>query len=263
VSEAVPVPAATVMLVRDAAGSDGIEVFLMQRSRSGVFGGLHVFPGGKVDAADGSFHWATAPDGPDDAHSSGTLGIERGGLAYWIACIRECFEEAGVLLARRADGEFLELRESDRRTRFEQWRDRLNAGESGALREMCQAEDLRLATDRLAYAAHWITPVDQPRRFDTRFFVAQAPDHQEALHDGRETVASHWIRPEDALVAFERGDLKLISPTFKNLQALCGHGSSESVLNSVRAIDPATIPTILPRVRRRGDRIEEELEIVG
>ncbi len=257
-----PVPAATVMLVRDVPGG-GVEVFLMKRGQRGAFGGLHVFPGGKVDPDDGDAGLAVSPDGPDDARASAILGVPEGGLAYWIACIRECFEEAGVLLARGEDDRFLELRDPARRRLFAGWRDRVHGGESGALHAMCVDDGLRLATDQLAYAAHWITPEDQPRRFDTRFFVARAPAHQEALHDGQETVESQWLRPEEALEAHERGELNLISPTFTNLRGLCGHADTESLLVAYRAVDPATIPTILPRIRKRGEGYEEVLEEVA
>ena len=150
-----------------------------------------------------------------------------------------------MLLAVGPDGGLLELHDRSARDRFSGWRERANAREPGAFEAMCADEGLRLATDRLAYVSHWITPVDQPARYNTRFFVARAPVHQEALHDGHEAVHSVWLRPDEALARFGRGELKLISPTLK------------------RAVDPATIPTILPRFDpAQGDR-EEVLEVIG
>ena len=258
----VPRPAATVLLVRDA--DRGVEVFLMRRSGFGMFGGLHVFPGGKVDPSDHTLHERGVTSAPDDPNASATLGLAHGGLGYWVACIRECFEEAGVLLATDREGRPVRLADDAVRTRFERWRARLNGGDTGALAAMCAEESLRLATDQLAYVSHWITPIDQPARFDTRFFVARAPRGQEALHDGHETVDSEWMRPEDALARFRAGDLQMISPTFTNLEAIAGFDSTEDLLASKREVDPATIPTILPRVRRsEGGPIEEELEVVG
>ncbi len=259
---ATPVPSATVILVRD--GDDGVEVFLMERSGFGAFGGLHVFPGGKIDPADGDALWSDLAEGVDPALANATLGVDEGGLDYWVACIRECFEEAGVLLATRDDGRLLPLTDPARRARFATWRDRLNGGEKGAFEAMCQAERLRLATDRLAYVSHWITPIEQPKRFNTRFFVARAPTRQEALHDGFETVESHWVRPEIALDRWQRGELNLISPTFTNLEALQGFESADAVLEAKRAIDPATIPSILPNVTPgKGGDYQEELAVVG
>lgn len=260
--QAAPLPAATVMLVRDAG--DGIEVFLMKRSGHGSFGGLHVFPGGKVDGADRAERWTALANGPDDPVASRTLGMRRGGLGYWVACVRECFEEAGVLLAQDGRGKILGLASADARSRFSAWRDRLNAGESSVFETMCADEGLRLATDQLAYVSHWITPVDQPARFTTRFFVARAPAEQEALHDGHETVESEWIRPALALERFAAGELNLISPTQKNLEAIAGFSSTESLLEAKRRVDPASIPTIQPRIRARtAEGYDETLEIVG
>jgi 8-oxo-dGTP pyrophosphatase MutT (NUDIX family) len=257
-----PRPAATVLLVRDT--TEGVEVFLMKRSGFGMFGGLHVFPGGKVDAADHGERWSALTRGPNDAQASQILGLTRGGLDYWIACIRECFEEAGILLAIDQGDEPLRLTDPDRRQRIAAWRGRLNAREKHILEGLCESEALRLATDQLAYLSHWITPISQPARFNTRFFVARAPTDQVALHDGHETVESEWLRPEVALDRFAAGELKIISPTEKNLQAICGFTSTEALLESKRQIDPATIPTILPRVTPKGDSdFEEVLEVIG
>jgi len=266
-SPARPRPSATVMLVRD--GEAGVETFLMQRSGFGMFGGLHVFPGGKVDEADHAEGWGRLAAGLDDAVASATLGSPAGGLRYWVACIRECFEEAGVLLALDAGGEPPRLESSTLRERFAHWRDRMNTGEPGVLEEMCARERLRLATDQLAYVSHWITPVDQPKRFDTRFFVARAPAQQAALHDGYETVESIWIQPERALAACRSGELNMISPTIKNLESIAGYSTTEALLVEKRRVDPSTIPTILPRIVRQSsstensDPFEEVLEVVG
>jgi hypothetical protein len=129
---------------------------------------------------------------------------------------------------------------------------------------MCAEEGLQLATDQLAYVSHWITPVDQPTRFDTRFFVARAPSEQSALHDGHETVHSEWIRPEFALERFADGELNLISPTENNLKALVDFASTERLLEAKRKINPRSIPTIVPRIQRRNSaEFDEVLEIVG
>ena len=250
------------MLVRDARA--GVEVFLMERSAHGMFGGLHVFPGGKVDDADHAKRWSAMSRGPDDAAASRALGLDAGGLSYWVACIRECFEEAGVLLALGSDARTLRLKSPTMRSRYEVWRERINANEDGVLEAMCRKEGLRLATDQLAYVSHWITPVDQPRRYNTRFFVARAPTNQEALHDGHETVESAWMRPEEALERFEAGTLNLISPTFKNLESIAGYRTTEELLEDKRSVDPSTIPTILPRIiSDTTEEFDEILEVVG
>ena len=96
---------------------------------------------------------------------------------------------------------------------------------------MCASEGIYLATDRLAYLAHWITPKIEKRRYATRFFVAQAPSGQEGIHDGSESVSSLWIKPEDALKRQEEGSLLMIMPTIKNLQSICGYSNTEELLN--------------------------------
>lgn len=260
----VPHQSATVIMVRD--GDEGPEVFLMERSSFGQFGGLHVFPGGKVDAADGDPRLLGLARGPSAADASLTLNLAHGGFAHWVAALRECFEEAGLLLACRADGSLVEMRDPDLRARLTKDRARLNAGEKGALEELCEREGLGLATDRLAYVAHWITPMGTPSRYDTRFFVALAPEHQEALHDGHETVESHWIRPEVALARHGEGEMPMISPTIKNLEALCGYSSARALVEAKAAVDPRDIPTILPRIVGRGrspGEFEERLEVVS
>ena len=108
--------------------------------------------------------------GSSDQYLSNILGEEKGGLAYWVACIRECFEEAGILIAFREDGSPFDPSDSNERNRFMEYRNRLNAGEA-VLEEMCKNEKLTLATERLAYLAHWITPKIEKRRYTTRFFV--------------------------------------------------------------------------------------------
>ena len=134
-------PAATVMLVRDAAdGEPGVEVFMMRRTTNAVFGaGMYVFPGGRVDGMDGADDIAPFCRGLDDVAASEQLGVDHGGLAYWVAAVRECFEEAGVLLAERRDGGPLELRNEDRY-------DIHDHDSSLSLVALCERDDLVLET---------------------------------------------------------------------------------------------------------------------
>ncbi|MFM7307624.1 MAG: NUDIX hydrolase, partial [Actinomycetota bacterium] len=179
-------PASTVMLVRDAPSD--IEVFMLQRTTSAVFAsGMYVFPGGRVDDVDAAAELDELCDGMSDAEASDLLRVPSGGLAYWVAAIRECFEEAGVLLARDQRGEYVSLGDTDTQARFGELRHRVHDGQL-SLAELCRRENLRLAVDAIRYVSHWITPVGEKRRFDTRFFVAVAPSAQDPLHDDKETV---------------------------------------------------------------------------
>ena len=240
-----PLPAATVTLVRDAP--DGLEVLLLERSQSLKFmPGAFVFPGGALDAGDSSPALQSLCVGQEDAAASRTLGLQRGGLAYWVAAIREAFEEAGLLLAYDADGDIVELN-GQAAGRFRAHRRSLDE-RRGDFGEIVRTEDLRLATDRLRYFGHWITPVTVPRRFDTRFFLAVAPEHQEASPDRTETVSHIWIRPQDALD--QRNDLGLRFPTIKTLERVAACPTVEAILADVCA-SPAVQP-LLPRITADG-----------
>jgi len=211
-----PRRAATIVVVRD--GARGLEVLLSRRAERGDHNsGAWVFPGGLLDAADGAAHACCA--GLDDAVASTRLGVESHGLDYYVAAVRECFEESGLLFALDATGALLEF-DDELAERLAPWREALHRGER-TLNDLCAAFGLRLAVNRLAYLSHWITPPIRPKRFDTRFFVAEAPHQQTALHDGTEMVDQLWISPSEALA--ERASLKLLTPTQKTLELLGRH----------------------------------------
>ena len=138
-----PKAAATVLLVRDKK-PQGIEVFLIERASRTNFGGAFVFPGGKVDLEDGSEEIEKICKGPSDSEASFSLGIDSGGLAYWVACIRECYEEAGILLAYRKDGSDFNPENSNEKNLYIDYRKRLNQGES-ILQEMSTKEEILLS----------------------------------------------------------------------------------------------------------------------
>jgi len=221
-------------LVRDADG--GPEVFMLRRTPDAIFaGGMYVFPGGAVDDADRSPDVAEWCDGLTDEHASELLEVPSGGLAYWIAAIRECFEEAGVLLARHRDGEVVRFDDAPVQGRYEGYRRAVHDG-SRRLVQLCADERLRLATDDIAYVSHWITPIGERRRFDTRFFLARAPQAQEPLHDDQETIASLWVRPAEALARRERGELAMILPTIRNVEFLLPFATADDALAAAREV---------------------------
>ena len=211
-------PAATLMLVRDGTG--GIEVLMLRRNPHAVFAAdAWVFPGGAVDPSDAE---VSALVGATDSGVSATLGIISGGLEYMVAAVRECFEEAGVLLARHAGtGAPLDISSEVDAARLARYRRDLLAGRR-TLAEMLAAEDLVLDLTGVAYVSHWVTPPGPPRRFDTRFFVAPMPGGQDASHDTSETVESIWTTPTTALERWAAGEIHLVYPTIRNLEALAG-----------------------------------------
>lgn len=237
----VPRPAATVMLVRDS--DEGFEVLMLQRNLNSDFvGGAYVFPGGGVDAGDAE---TDVGDGTlDDVAASARLGLPSGGLAYYVACLRELFEEAGVLLAVTESGAPVQLDDASR-ARFAAHRRRVNAKEVRFV-DVLAAESLRANLHALEYLAHWVTPVGPPRRYDTRFFVARDPGGQEAAHDAGETVADVWVRPHDALARHRAGELEMIFPTIRNLELVADCADADAVLAFAAA--RTNIPRIEPRI---------------
>ena len=238
-----PTPAASVLLIRDT--KQLIEVFMIKRSMKTNFGGAWVFPGGKIDDEDVSNDYERYSPNLDDRSASNRLGVEKNGLSYWTACIRECFEESGILLANQR-GKNLKntiLKENDLET-LGQFKDRILKGEN-IFYEMIDNLNLELATNELAYISHWVTPKIEKRRYSTRFFVARSTD-QEAVHDGFEGVESKWINPEIALEQFKAGDFPMIMPTIKNLEMICGFPDTSELLFVMNKKDKKDIPNVEP-----------------
>ena len=202
----VPRPAATLILLRD--GDAGPEIFMLKRSPSAAFvANAYVFPGGGLDAAD---HKALdRVTGLTEADANRRLGVDAGGLAYWVAAVRECFEEAGILIATHESGEPLD---PERANALAVHREAVNAG-TLAFGELLAREKLAIPAERIAYFSHWVTAPGRPRRFSARFFVARAPQGQHGSHDQGETVASEWVRPHLALERCSKGEIELVHPT--------------------------------------------------
>ena len=237
-AERPPRAAATIVVVRDSPG--GIEVLLSRRAERGDHNsGAWVFPGGIVDPGDRQAHACCA--GVDDATASTRLGVPANGLDYYVAAIRECFEESGLLFATRG-GELVRLDDVAGEA-LGAWRGLLHRNER-TLGEMCRAFGLTLAPDRLVYLSHWLTPLARPKRFDTRFFIAAAPVSQVAAFDGTEMVEQLWLRPAEALA--RANELKLMTPTQKTLEVVGGHPTVEALLAWARV--PRVVPLIMPRV---------------
>jgi 8-oxo-dGTP pyrophosphatase MutT (NUDIX family) len=246
--------AATVMLIRDADGPDGpaVEVCMLRRNLASEFvAGAYVFPGGSLDPDDRGPAAEALCRGMTDAEASAILGVDSGGLGFWVAALRECFEESGVMLAqRRADylagqGALLDTSDPEVARRFAAHRDAINAQETGLL-EVCRQEDLVLAVDTVHYVSHWITPDLAPRRYDTRFFITAAPTGQVARHDDGETIATIWVRPDEALARSRAGEIEMLPPTIANLRSIASFRSTAEVM--AWAAQVTEVPTVLPIV---------------
>jgi 8-oxo-dGTP pyrophosphatase MutT (NUDIX family) len=237
-------PAATMMLLRDAPdGPAGIEVFMLRRTSKAAFGaGMFVFPGGRVDEADGAPEVEQYCRGLDDVEASRRLGVDAGGLAYWVAAVRESFEEAGVLLAQRLDGGPLVVDADDRHHVHDGVR---------SIVELCRDRALTIDLSGLHYVDHWLTPLGERRRFDTRFFLGEVPADQVLVHDDLETVDSVWVRPADGVASFSDGRWTMMPPTVANLRWLEAHDDVAGALRAAAAVESPVCTE--PRLRYGAD----------
>ena len=239
--------AATILLVRDAP--TGVEVFMQQRATAADFGGMYVFPGGKVDPADSHGEIAALCPGLSDNEASAQLGIADGGLAYWVAALRECFEECGVLLAHDADEMAMDPHAPAVRGRFHAYQQGLREGSLNMV-DICRSEQIQLSVRRMRYFSHWITPEGPPRRYNTRFFITEVPADQQADHDEWESVNSVWTRAQTALERWRAGELQMIHPTVMTLSSILDVGSVDELLQRVRR--GAHLPEWTPELGRQG-----------
>jgi 8-oxo-dGTP pyrophosphatase MutT (NUDIX family) len=231
---ATPAPASTLVLLRDGAAG-GCEALLIERhAKSRFAAGAFVFPGGRIesgDRPDDATRWCAGLDPGEAAARLGADVTPTEAVGYWVGAIRETFEEVGVLLAHGPDGGPVTVAAE----RLREYR-RACQRDPGAFWAMLRAEGLALATDRLVYFAHWITPEEQPLRFDTRFFAAPWPPGQDAVADDREIVTVRWLTPAQALAARASGELAIRLPTAKTLGLLEGADSVASALERLRQV---------------------------
>lgn len=222
----------TVMLLRDAPR---LQVLMVARAYEIDFAsGALVFPGGKVEAADGAAGWSDVSTG----------GGEGEAFALRVAAARECFEEVGVVIARPdadpngalLDGEGAEKLSPQRRAVEEK---------AEMFQGLVSEAGLALALEQFIPFARWIAPAIAPKRFDTTFFLARMPEGQTPLSDGRETTESLWITPDEALRRAEAGEATIIFPTRMNLRRLSQCGSVDEAL---KLFANQSAPTIQPQV---------------
>ncbi len=212
--------AATVLVLRD--GLSGLEVLMLRRSATASFlPGAYVFPGGVVDESDRAEQTVQRLTGLSDAHASSLLGVPRHGLAFWVAAVRECFEESGLLLASTDPVEPALLDRS---------RTGLLDGEHG-FHDVLQTHNAVIDAQAIVPWSRWITPIGGHRRYDTRFFVTAAEDEGLSA-DHREMSDLRWFRPLDAL---RDPDVMLITPTVSALNLLARSPSATAALSAARS----------------------------
>ena len=254
--------AATVLVLRD--GPDGrLEVFMVRRhNKSAFMPDAYVYPGGVLDAQDTGPTALEHVTGMTPAQAAASLlgRVDHAtAVGLYLAAVRETFEEAGLLLATAPaqPHTFVNLGEDEAvAARFARWREQLWEGEA-SLSDMADAEELLVPLDQLTFAAHWITPLVEPRRYDTYFFYARAPAHQRPLHDDRETTDGLWLAPQEALARSGGGGdgkngLKIAPPTLATLEQLSRFEAVDEAMAWAQAHEP---PALLPHPAQIGDEL--------
>jgi glyoxylase-like metal-dependent hydrolase (beta-lactamase superfamily II)/8-oxo-dGTP pyrophosphatase MutT (NUDIX family) len=207
-------------------------LFLQRNPGASAFAGAFVFPGGTLEPADHDRELWQRVLGLSAEEADRRLNLNEGALSYWIAAVRECYEESGILLTVDRDGASVP---ASRVAQLVSRRHALNAREL-TFKDFLLQEDLYLPGGQMVYFAHWITPKVRPRRFDTRFFVIAAPPDQEVQHDNTETVESRWMRPADVLERVKKGEIKMVSATQLIVAGLSRFTAPADALSQLRAL---------------------------
>jgi 8-oxo-dGTP pyrophosphatase MutT (NUDIX family) len=235
--------AATVLPLR-SGNSDGFEVFMVKRnSRLGFHGGAHVFPGGAIDDQDRSVELAKLIVTFDSDEAARILGVEDSAVArgYFVGAARELFEEAGVLLATPAGSA---TRGAIAGQTYDDERKAVADG-SLSFAKFLLNHDFVLDLSGLVHFQHFITPVQEKKRFDTRFFLVRVADDEVAEHDRGETVDGEWISPAAALVRYRDKQMSLLPPTILALERLDACDSIDAALDAAAS---AEVIEITPRI---------------
>ena len=237
-------PAATIALLRDSPSR--MEVLLLKRDRNASFvPGAYVFPGGRVDPADWTKQTLASVDGlttETAATRLGLVGTSPPAIAYYIAALREAFEETGILVGVGPNAQAPPTAAAS--VEVEVLRNGLMEG-SVSFNEALKHLSCRIDGSSIEYLAHWITPEREPRRFDTRFFAARVQTDAEPIFDPREMTEARWLSPKEALARNQGGTLPMIFPTIDTLQRLADY---ITVGDALRGIGDTSIPTLMPKL---------------
>jgi len=216
---------------------------MVRRHVDSSFGSAYAFPGGVVENDDSQVH--DYCEGLTSAQADSRLGVNAKGLDLYSAAVRELFEESGVLLANagKIDEDLSAVR------------DALNAG-SESWCEFVSRNQLQLRCDQLHYFTHWITPQSLAKRYSTRFFLAELPEGQAAMHCGGELTDSRWTTSHEMLEANRVGEVTLHFPTVKTLESIARHKTYEALIEWARSCVEWGVTSMLPAIIMR-DGAEE------
>ncbi len=238
---------------------EGLEVLLLKRSpRTRFIPGAYVFPGGRVepeDASEGVISRVTGLTAEEADGRLGTTGGDLPGIAFWVAALRETFEETGILLGEDP-GQCRSVKNGGEEDGEARLRTGLRRGSMG-LPAVLDALGARLGAGRIPYVAHWVTPVQERYRYDTRFFVAEVPGECPVCPDGEELVEAIWVTPAEAIRRNEEGSLPMVFPTLLTLEALAAFRDPAEALLGMGSPD---IPCLLPMVEETSTGIRMTLQ---
>jgi len=255
-----PRDAATVILVRTLNESSW-ELFLARRHRRQSFmAGAFVFPGGQLEKSDceselSSLVLAADSFHPEDLLQDNSLTPDRA-RGFFIAAIRETFEEAGIFLAGDSNGNFINFQQEEAFARFTAHRQALNLGEI-SFADVLRKENILLFPDALIPYSHWITPEGETKRFDTRFFLAELPQGQETVSDYKELTEFLWVTPQNALAMHLSRKIILMPPTLKTVMELTSFASVDELFAAAKK---RILYPILPQIFAQGVKLPHDPE---
>ena len=255
-----PKDSATVILVRQAQGKT-LEIFLARRHDSQSFmAGAFVFPGGQLEATDADSVLTKFISPKEDFNPHSLLQdkdlTKIMALSFFVCAIRETFEETGVLFARTKSGRSIDFGSAIIKSRFAAYRRSLNLGNI-TLPAIARQEELVLMPELLIPYSHWITPEIVPKRFSTRFFLAQLPQSQSATTDSDELTSSLWVTPHDALQMYTAGKITLMPPTLKTIEEMAKFISLDELFAAARNCN---IYPIMPQPMKDGLKLPHDPE---
>jgi 8-oxo-dGTP pyrophosphatase MutT (NUDIX family) len=240
--------AATVILIRPSKSGDW-EIFLARRHQKQAFmAGAYVFPGGQLEETDNDpqlENYIKTADVIDPCRllQDSSLPREKA-LGFFIAAIRETFEEAGILLCGKTTRNFISFHDEKVLKRFNDYRRELNSSQI-TLEEIARKENIFLFPDTLIPYSHWITPEFEKKRFNTRFFLAKLPPGQTPLADAMELTESLWVTPQKALEMHRQKEIILMPPTLKTIEELSAFRNIDELFSAAKT---KIIYPILPQL---------------
>ena len=233
---AIPKLAATVILLRDRVpdlnSNDNceFEVFMAKRHKKNKFlGDHHVFPGGAIDKQDDSKESRARVTGFDQNYMDSLKEVHKNPSSLWIIAIRELFEETGVLIASKENGDLTEI-EEENTNKFKRYQELLQK-DRDTMTNILTKENLYYAANKLKYFGRLVTPAISPIRFDTQFFLCKKPPNQHIHLFGDELVEGFWGTPRQFLDLYRKNQIKIIFPQYSTLRRLRRFTSIQETFN--------------------------------